>query len=78
MPETQVLTYNYKVVKQFSIMTILWGIVGMAVCVFISAGLFFPDLAYGIEYLSYGRLRPLHTNAVIYAFGGSAFIGTSR
>ncbi len=73
----QVLTYNYKVVKQFSIMTIVWGIVGMLVGVIIAAQLFFPDLTYGIEYLSFGRLRPLHTNAVIFAFGGSALMGTS-
>lgn len=73
----QVLTYNYKVVKQFSIMTVVWGIVGMLVGVIIAAQLFFPDLTYGIEYLSFGRLRPLHTNAVIFAFGGSALMGTS-
>ncbi|PHS15346.1 MAG: cytochrome-c oxidase, cbb3-type subunit I [Kangiella sp.] len=73
----EVLTYNYKVIKQFSIMTIVWGIIGMLVGVIIAAQLFFPDLTYGIEFLSYGRLRPLHTNAVIFAFGGSALIGTS-
>jgi len=73
----EVLTYNYKVIKQFSIMTVVWGVVGMSVGVIIAAQLFFPDLTYGIEYLSYGRLRPLHTNAVIFAFGGSALMGTS-
>jgi len=77
MSETQALTYNYRVVKQFSIMTIVWGIVGMLVGVIIAAQLFFPDLTYGIEYLTFGRLRPLHTNAVIFAFGGSALMGTS-
>jgi len=77
MSETQALTYNYKVVKQFSIMTVVWGIVGMLVGVIIAAQLFFPDLTYGIEYFTYGRLRPLHTNAVIFAFGGSALMGTS-
>lgn len=77
MSESQALTYNYKVVKQFSIMTIVWGIVGMLVGVIIAAQLFFPDLTYGIEYLTFGRLRPLHTNAVIFAFGGSALMATS-
>ncbi len=77
MSETQDLTYNYRVVKQFSIMTVVWGIVGMTVGVIIAAQLFFPDMTYGIEYLSFGRLRPLHTNAVIFAFGGSALMGTS-
>jgi cytochrome c oxidase cbb3-type subunit 1 len=70
-------TYNYKVVRQFSIMTVVWGIVGMAVGVLIAAQLMFPDLTYGVSWLSYGRLRPLHTNAVIFAFGGSALFATS-
>lgn len=77
MSETQALTYNYRVVKQFSLMTVVWGIIGMLVGVIIAAQLFFPDLTYGIEYLTFGRLRPLHTNAVIFAFGGSALMGTS-
>ncbi len=72
-------TYNYKVVRQFSIMTVVWGIVGMLVGVVIAAQLAFPDLVLwdGIPWLSYGRLRPLHTNAVIFAFGGSALFATS-
>ncbi len=70
-------TYNYKVVRQFAIMTVVWGIVGMLVGVIIAAQLIWPDLTYGIEWLSYGRLRPLHTNAVIFAFGGCALFATS-
>ena len=72
-------TYNYKVVRQFSIMTVVWGIVGMLVGVIVAAQLAFPDLFLwdGISWLSYGRLRPLHTNAVIFAFGGSALFATS-
>jgi cytochrome c oxidase cbb3-type subunit 1 len=70
-------TFNYKVVRQFAVMTIVWGIVGMLVGVIIAAQLLWPDLTFGIPWLSYGRLRPLHTNAVIFAFGGSALIGTS-
>src|SRR6476619_3916774 len=70
-------TYNYKVVRQFAIMTIVWGIVGMAVGVLIAAELMFPDLTEGISWLSYGRLRPLHTNAVIFAFGGCALFASS-
>ena len=69
--------YNYKVVKQFAVMTIIWGIVGMLVGVIIAAQLIWPDLAKDIPYLTYGRLRPLHTNAVIFAFGGSALFATS-
>ncbi len=70
-------TYNYKVVRQFAIMTVVWGIVGMSVGVLIAAQLMFPDLTYGIPWLSYGRLRPLHTNAVVFAFGGCALFATS-
>ncbi len=70
-------TYNYTVVRQFAIMTLVWGIVGMLVGVIIAAQLIWPDLTYGIPWLSYGRLRPLHTNAVIFAFGGSALFATS-
>src|ERR1041384_7004317 len=70
-------TYNDKVVRQFTVMTIVWGIVGMAVGALIAAQLFWPELNFGISWLSYGRLRPLHTNAVIFAFGGSALFATS-
>src|SRR5690606_27067771 len=70
-------TYNDKVVRQFAVMTVVWGIVGMAVGVLIAAQLYWPDLTKGISWLSYGRLRPLHTNAVIFAFGGSALFATS-
>ncbi len=70
-------TYNDKVVRQFAIMTVVWGIVGMLVGVIIAAQLYWPALNFDIPWLSYGRLRPLHTNAVIFAFGGCALFGTS-
>ncbi|MEJ5206947.1 cytochrome-c oxidase, cbb3-type subunit I [Denitratimonas sp. CY0512] len=70
-------TYNDKVVRQFAVMTVVWGIVGMLVGVFIAAQLYWPELTDGISWLSYGRLRPLHTNAVIFAFGGCALFATS-
>jgi cytochrome c oxidase cbb3-type subunit 1 len=70
-------TYHYKVVRQFTLMTVVWGIVGMAVGVLIAAQLAFPELNFGIPWLSYGRLRPLHTNAVIFAFGGCGLFATS-
>ena len=69
--------YNYSVVRQFSVMTIVWGIVGMAVGVFIAAQMAWPLLNFDIPWLTFGRLRPLHTNAVIFAFGGSALFATS-
>ena len=70
-------TYNYKVVRQFSVMTVIWGIVGMLVGVIIAAQMTWPELNFGIPWLSFGRLRPLHTNAVIFAFGGCALFATS-
>jgi len=70
-------TYNYDVVRQFSIMTIVWGVVGMLVGVFIAAQLVWPALNFDIAWLSFGRLRPLHTNAVVFAFGGCALFATS-
>jgi len=70
-------TYNYKVVRQFAVMTVIWGIVGMTVGVWIASELIWPDLNFGQSWLAYGRLRALHTNAVIFAFGGSALFATS-
>jgi len=70
-------TYNYKVVRQFAIMTVVWGIVGMAVGVLIASQLVWPALNFDTAWLTYGRLRPLHTNAVIFAFGGCALFATS-
>jgi cytochrome c oxidase cbb3-type subunit 1 len=58
-------------------MTVIWGIVGMLVGVIIAAQLWLPALNFDLPWLTYSRLRPLHTNAVIFAFGGSALIGTS-
>ncbi len=70
-------TYNDTVVRQFTIMTLVWGVVGMLVGVIIAAQLLWPALNFDIPWLTYSRLRPLHTNAVIFAFGGSALFATS-
>jgi cytochrome c oxidase cbb3-type subunit 1 len=70
-------TYNYKVVRQFAIMTVVWGIVGMLVGVLIAAQMAWPALNFDIPWLTFGRLRPLHTNAVVFAFGGCALFATS-
>jgi len=69
--------YNYKVVRQFAIMTVIWGIVGMFVGVYIAAQMAWPFLNFDIPYITFGRLRALHTNAVIFAFGGSALFAAS-
>ncbi len=68
--------YDYGVVYKFALMTVVWGIVGMLVGVIIAAQMIWPELNVH-EYLTFGRLRPLHTNAVIFAFGGCALFATS-
>ena len=65
-------SYDDAIVRKFVMATIVWGIVGMLVGLIIALQLAFPQLNLGIEYLGYGRLRPLHTNAVIFAFAGNA------
>ncbi len=77
MAESTDSKYNYKVIRQFSVMAVIWGIVGMAVGVLIAAQLWIPALNFDTAWLSYGRLRPLHTNAVIFAFGGCVLMATS-
>ncbi len=70
--------YNYDVVRKFSLMTVVWGVVGMLVGVIIACQLAFPSVFYtDLPWLTFGRLRPLHTNAVIFAFGGCALFATS-
>ena len=69
--------YNYKVVRQFAVMTVVWGIIGMSLGVFIAAQLYWPALNFDTPWLTFSRLRPLHTNAVIFAFGGCALMATS-
>ena len=69
--------YNDTVVRGFALAAVIYGIVGMLVGVIIAAQLAWPELNFGIPFLSYGRLRPLHTNAVIFAFGGSVLFATS-
>ena len=70
-------TYNDRVIRQFTIASIVWGVIGMAVGVLIAAQLYWPALNFDTAWLSYGRLRPIHTNGVIFAFGGSALFATS-
>ena len=70
-------SYTDDVVRQFAIMAVVWGVVGMLVGLLIASQLAWPDLINGVPWLSYGRLRPLHTNAVIFAFGGCTLFATS-
>ncbi|MBB2496162.1 cytochrome-c oxidase, cbb3-type subunit I [Aquipseudomonas ullengensis] len=74
---TSQTAYNYKVIRQFAVMTVIWGVIGMGLGVFIAAQLVWPELNLNLPWTSFGRLRPLHTNAVIFAFGGCALFATS-
>lgn len=69
--------YEVDIIKLFSIMAIVYGIIGMAIGVFIASQLAWPALNFGIPWLTFSHLRPLHTNAVIFAFGGCALFATS-
>ncbi len=70
--ELQQFYYDNKIVKNFIYATILWGLVGMSIGLLLALLFIFPNLTDGIPWLSFGRLRPLHTNAVIFAFVGNA------
>jgi cytochrome c oxidase cbb3-type subunit I/II len=70
--EMQQFYYDNKIVKKFIYATLLWGIVGFSVGLLLAFMFLFPNLTDGISWLSFGRLRPLHTNAVIFAFVGNA------
>ncbi len=70
--EMQQFYYDNKIVKKFIYATLLWGIVGFSVGLLLAFMFLFPGLTEGISWLSFGRLRPLHTNAVIFAFVGNA------
>ena len=69
--------YNFDVVRQFSVMSLVWGVVGMLAGVYIAAELAWPLLNFDIPYITFGRLRPVHTSGVIFGFGGSALFATS-
>jgi len=65
-------TYDDAIVRRFMLATLIWGIVGMVVGLFVALLLVMPELTFGQQYLAFGRIRPLHTNAVIFAFAGNA------
>jgi len=70
--ELEQFYYDNKIVKKFTYATIFWGIIGMSIGLLLATFFLFPNLTDGIPWLSFGRLRPLHTNAVIFAFVGNA------
>jgi len=69
-------TYDNKIVRNFGIASVVWGIIGMLVGLIVAMQLYKPELNMGNQYTTFGRIRPLHTNAVIFAFVGNAiFMG---
>lgn len=69
--------YNFDIVKKFSVMSLVWAVVGMFVGVYIASELAWPLLNFDSPYISFGRFRPVHTTSVIFGFGGSALFATS-
>jgi len=69
--------YNYDIVRKFSIMALIWGVLGMSAGLYIALELAFPFMNFDIPELTFGRLRPVHTTLVIFGFGGSALFATS-
>jgi cytochrome c oxidase cbb3-type subunit 1 len=69
--------YNEDIVRAFVIATIFWGLAAFTVGVLIAFQLTYPVFNFGLEWTTFGRLRPLHTSAAIFAFGGNALLGTS-
>ncbi|HMS65724.1 MAG TPA: cbb3-type cytochrome c oxidase subunit I, partial [Ignavibacteria bacterium] len=69
-------SYDNRIVRNFALATVIWGIVGMLVGLLVSLQLIYPELNFGLQFTTFGRIRPLHTNAVIFAFVGNAmFMG---
>lgn len=69
--------YNFEIIKWFTVTSVIYLVVGTLVGVYIASELAWPFLNFDMAELTFGRLRPLHTNAVIFAFGGSALMATS-
>ena len=77
MSDTDEQYYQDCVVTRLVQFSVAWGVIAMAVGVYIAAELVFPTIDFGQQWLSFGRLRPLHTNGIIFGFGVSALMGTA-
>lgn len=74
--EMEKFSYDNRIVRDFALATMIWGVVGMLVGLIIAFQIYIPALNFGTQYITFSRLRPLHTNAVIFAFVGNAiFMG---
>jgi cytochrome c oxidase cbb3-type subunit I/II len=70
--EKEKFSYDNKIVRMFIIATMIYGLIGMLVGLIVALQFVFPKITLDVEFLSFGRIRPLHTNAVIFAFVGNA------
>ncbi|WP_159521903.1 cytochrome-c oxidase, cbb3-type subunit I [Sunxiuqinia indica] len=70
--ELQKFTYDNRITRDFTVATIVWGVVGMLVGLLVALQIFIPEMNFSLEYTTFGRTRPVHTNAVIFAFVGNA------
>ena len=70
--ELQKFSYNNRITRNFAIATLVWGVVGLAAGLLIALQIFIPSMNFSLEFTTFGRTRPLHTNAVIFAFVGNA------
>ncbi len=70
--ELQKFTYDNRITRDFAVATIVWGVVGMLVGLLVALQIFIPEMNFSLEYTTFGRTRPVHTNAVIFAFVGNA------
>jgi cytochrome c oxidase cbb3-type subunit I/II len=69
--QVETFSYDNRIVRAFAIATVLWGLVGMSAGLLAAIQLFFPEANLNFQFITFGRLRPLHTNAVIFAFVGN-------
>lgn len=69
--------YNYQVIRQFALASVIWGVLGMGMGAFLAAQLVWPELNFNLPWTSFGRIRPIHTSLVIFAFGGCVLFASS-
>ena len=73
---TETIQYDNKIVRNFAVAVLVWGVVGMLVGLIIAIQMFVPALNLGLSYTTFSHLRPLHTNAVIFAFVGNGIFSS--
>ena len=76
-PLEEMTAYENRIVTVFTVATLFWALFGMAAGVYLAAEMVLPALNFDLPWLSFGRLRTVHTNAVVFGFGGSALIATA-